>query len=31
MQALGYSDYIKFAYDFNLSNNVLLSTLEIGT
>ena len=29
-QAIGYPEFLKFATDFDLSNSVILSTLEIG-
>ena len=29
-QALGYAEFLKFASDFDLSNSVILSTLEVG-
>ena len=29
-QALGYPEFLKFASDFDLSNSVILSTLEVG-
>ena len=29
-ECLGYNEFLKFAMDFNLSSNVILSTLELG-
>ena len=29
-ECLGYNEFLKFAMDFHLSSNVILSTLEIG-